>query len=318
MLLNAPIVRYSSLVFALLAGFANFVACGARMYKISLEDDFNLPPNRQGPMAGAASDYGIHTLEGWGNQIPIPFRFSYELDPEMRQHLLRAMTTWETAVGKKLFHNLAGAHNKTGDDFPDLYSSLDDNINGHYINDEWQKTGKSQDVIATTIWDSGFDANDHTSVLITSADIRFNFQHYNIGDSFTLLENDARSVVDMESLALHELGHLLGLSHIPDEDDPLSIMNPALLIGEGLASRKISRGDIERIQRIYGCEGIACDIGTIYHQLETGTAQPLAQTTIPSSTTSTPTIAAPPSIHQPADSRAQSASDQDADTTQSQ
>jgi len=78
-------------------------------------------------------------------------------------------------------------------------------------------------------------------------------------------------VVDMESLALHELGHLLGLGHIPAAVDPYSIMNPSLLIGEGLANRRVSRGDIERIQKIYGCVGKACNIDELFMSMEVPT-----------------------------------------------
>jgi hypothetical protein len=37
-------------------------------------------------------------------------------------------------------------------------------------------------------------------------------------------------------------------------------MNPSIMIGEGLANRYLSQGDVERIQKIYGCLGSACDI----------------------------------------------------------
>ncbi|MDD9950929.1 MAG: hypothetical protein OXT67_05125, partial [Zetaproteobacteria bacterium] len=50
-----------------------------------------------------------------------------------------------------------------------------------------------------------------------------------------------------------------GLTHVSSEYDPDSIMNPTLFIGEGMANRYLSCGDIERIQLIYGCEGDACD-----------------------------------------------------------
>lgn len=269
--LGTPIVRYSSLVFALLAGFTNFVACGARMYQISLEDDYTPPPSHIGGQIDPSltGTYGIHTLDGWGEQLPIPFQFSHELSPDLQSSIINAMGTWEQAVGKKLFALINQPHFKSGDDFPNLYSSLQDHINGHYKNRSWTNTEKSNDVIATTIWDSSYDPRDASKIVISTADIRFNFEHYNIGDSFTLLENDSRSVVDMESLALHEIGHLLGLAHIPESDDSLSIMNPALLIGEGLATRKISRLDIENIQRIYGCEGAACNIDALYYEMST-------------------------------------------------
>jgi hypothetical protein len=56
----------------------------------------------------------------------------------------------------------------------------------------------------------------------------------------------------MESLALHEVGHLLGLSHISEQDDKYSVMNPSLFIGEGMMTRRLSESDIDRIRSIYG------------------------------------------------------------------
>lgn len=260
-----PILRYSSVVIAMAVGFVNFVACGAKMYQISLEGDTSPQAiNLSGITQGT---YGIHTPAGWGGGVPIPIQFSHEISLELKDSILRAMNTWETAVGKKLFHVVA-VHEKTGDDFVDLYSSLSDDINGYYRDDAWAKTGKSHQVIATTVWDSSVSPGDPTQLVISAGDIRFNYEHYNIGNSLKLVASDSRAVVDMESLALHELGHLLGLAHIPQKDDPYSIMNPALLIGEGLANRRISKGDVVRIQKIYGCAAEACDVDAVYQRLE--------------------------------------------------
>jgi len=56
----------------------------------------------------------------------------------------------------------------------------------------------------------------------------------------------------MESLAVHELGHLLGLTHVKETEDRFSVMNPSLFIGEGMITRRLSKGDIVRIRSIYG------------------------------------------------------------------
>ena len=111
-------------------------------------------------------------------------------------------------------------------------------------------------VLATTIWEN---APDDPKKILT-ADIRYNHEFYTLGDSFELKPKDGKEVVDMQTLALHELGHLLGLSHMISSADPQSIMNPSLYIGEGLANRRLSRGDIQRAQKIYGCAGSACDL----------------------------------------------------------
>lgn len=156
---------------------------------------------------------------------------------------------------KKLFSFNRAANNPDGSTFPDLASSLRDGFNGHYDRTDWKKTGKKNEVIATTVWEnSGGDYR-----LIADADIHYNSDIYYISDSQNDRPKDEREIVDMQSLALHELGHLLGLAHVDPEIDGSSIMNPSLYIGVGLTSRSLSIGDVERIQKIYGCDGSACN-----------------------------------------------------------
>jgi hypothetical protein len=187
-----------------------------------------------------------------------------QMSADQLKGLQKAMLTWETAVGRKLFVHEGTHDGVTGDTFKDLYSSLADKINGHYLDDHWDKTGKPQVVLATTIWDN--DPVDATKIL--TADIRFNSNYYIMGDAFRLTSPDTREVVDMQTLATHELGHLLGLSHMNASVDADSIMTPALYIGEGLANRRLSRGDVERIHQIYGCVGDVCDVDKALAKIE--------------------------------------------------
>jgi len=258
--MNSFLVKYLAGVAGLIFAFGNFVACGTQLYQVSLEEDFD---HSRAQKANPDVDnrdstaYGIHALQGW-QKIPIPIRFGYDMSEDQKIHFLAAVKKWEWATGKKLFV-FEGLHEGvTGDSFDDLYSSLKDSVNGHYLDQNWGKTDKPDYVLATTIWSSGA----HRGVIQT-ADIRFNYQNYKIGDSLTLRVKNNREVVDMLSLALHELGHLLGLAHVDKDFDTYSVMTPSLFIGEGLTSREISRGDIERIQQIYGCAGNACNIDAL-------------------------------------------------------
>lgn len=252
---NNIAVKYTTIVLSTLFAFANFIACGAQRYQVSLEEDHDPSQVSEASKNPDSALFGIHSVSGW-SELPIRFKVSSGMDQEQLKGLACAMGVWEKAVGKKLFQ-FEGKDSKVGDSFDDLYSSLSDSTNGHYFDLNWQKTGKSELVLATTIWDNQL----HDRQVISNADIRYNEEHYLIGDSYaiTLPENESREVCDMCTLAIHELGHLLGLSHVPEEHDPHSIMNPSIYIGEGLANRIISPGDIERIQKIYGCEGEACD-----------------------------------------------------------
>ncbi|EFX60476.1 hypothetical protein DAPPUDRAFT_343549 [Daphnia pulex] len=250
---------------AILLTFSSFVACGTEMYKVSVAEDFDTKRSEAAHPASADKNsklYGIHAPSGWV-KLPVEFRFSPDMDQSQRIHLMAAMKKWEWAVGEKLFAYSGEHKGVVGDSFKDLYSSLQDDVNGHYLDQDWAKTNKPDHVLATTIWNNATDFS-----VISKADIRFNSQHYLIGDSYELKATTERDVVDMQSLALHELGHLLGLAHTGEDVDSLSIMNPALYIGEGLTSRKFSRGDLERIHFIYGCHGQSCDIDGLLKEQE--------------------------------------------------
>jgi hypothetical protein len=258
-------LRYGLSVVALLSVFKGFVACGAQLYKISLEDDngARLDGRKDYAVHNVQMPYGLHAPGGW-TQLPIQFRIGNDLTQEQVKGLQRAMNTWESAVGRKLF-SFVGIHQGiTGDSFPDLYSSLNDRINGHYLDEHWSKTGKPSIVLATTIWDNDPDHQDK----ILTADIRFNSDYYNIGDSLSGKNATNKEMVDMQTLALHELGHLLGLAHIDVGVDSQSIMNPSVFIGEGLANRRLSRGDIERIQKIYGCSADSCNVDKLLAEMD--------------------------------------------------
>ncbi len=245
--------------------FGGFIACGTQAYKVSVHEDIDVTKTEAAaPHSNDKTStlYGIHATKGWATKL-IPFKFGKDMSEQQKVHLMAAMERWEWAVGKKLFAFEGDHSGVTGDTFKDLYSSLNDNVNGHYLDDNWKKTGKPDTVLATTIWNNGVDTS-----IISKADIRFNTEHYLIGDSMTLKARDSKDVVDMQSLALHELGHLLGLTHVAEDMDTLSIMNPSLFIGEGLSSRLLSKGDIERVQLIYGCEAHACDVDALVKEQE--------------------------------------------------
>jgi hypothetical protein len=252
--LKSIAIRYAGLVCSLGFIFGSVVACGAQFYKVSMEDDIVYVQAVEGVDDPSSPNFGLSQPSGWAS-LPIKFQVGIKLNTDQKMGLLKAMRTWEIAVGRKLF-DFSGIHAGTeGDSFKDLMSSLDDYVNGHYLDFDWSKTGKKTRVLATTIWTSGSDGLE-----INTADIRFNGHNYNIGDAYTIFGDGDRDVVDMETLALHELGHLLGLAHIERTHDPDSIMVPEVYIGEGLTNRHLSSEDIKRIQRIYGCAGVACNV----------------------------------------------------------
>jgi len=230
-----------------------FVACGAQSYRISVHGDN--PETVSRPNTGSSGSslstgnlIGVHSANGWKRSLPIRFLTSQEIQPQVVKQLQTAMSTWEKAVGKTMFE-YDGSEAKTGADFRELYEPLNDNVNGHYFDNSWFKaTGKPNSVLATTIWEN----NSKDAASIVKADIRYNAEFYIFGNSLEAFSEGKRTIVDMESLALHELGHLLGLTHINESEDRFSVMNPSLFIGEGMITRKLSKGDIIRIRSVYG------------------------------------------------------------------
>ncbi len=249
--------KYAVVTVALVGAFTNFIACGTQLYKTSLAGD-DVPPEGTTSEANSTDptspEFGLHAPSGWVS-LPVIYRSDRTLSAVQLAALQAAMHTWEVAVGKPLFAYKGVHASVTGDTFPDLFSSLSDRVNGQYVDSDWAKTGKSKQVLATTIWTNPNNAYQ----LIDNADIHYNSDLYLIADALRTSPVDDREVVDMQSLATHELGHLLGLAHVSDSYDSSSIMNPSLIIGEGLATRSISVGDVKRVQKIYGCNATACD-----------------------------------------------------------
>ena len=257
------LASYLGLMTLVATTLGGYVACGAQRYRVSIHGNDPESAGRRpstSPAAqsttqsgaseqGAASQLaGVHSSKGWGTGLPIVFKVSKEVPVQVSAYLQDAMKTWETAIGKTLFR-YEGVEEKTGAEFKDLYDPLNDKVNGHYFDFNWTKsTGKSSTVIATTIWEN--DKRD--PALIAKADIRYNNQFYVFGNALKDSSIGDRIIVDMQSLALHELGHLLGLTHIAESEDRYSTMNPSLFIGEGMITRRLSEGDIKRIRSVYG------------------------------------------------------------------
>lgn len=262
-------LKYIAVIGSLAFLFSQFIACGAQFYKVSLEDDVSPPPGASvspTSLDPSSPSFGIHAPSGW-QKLPIEFYTGRNLNKDQVEQLRVAMATWEWTLGWKqgeLFKYKGVQQDVSGDSFPDLYSSLEDGINGHYADFDWSKTAKNVQVLATTIWANA----ENLQTAISGADIRFNTENYHIGDSYYIMTDGKREVVDMLSLALHELGHLLGLNHIDENEDAHSVMNPRLFIGEGLAQRSLSPGDISRIQNIYKCRGDACDVDYLMTQVQ--------------------------------------------------
>lgn len=241
------LASYLAAVTVVSTTLGGFVACGAQTYRVPIHGNESENGARPSSQSEVSNLEGVHSSLGWSKRLPVHFKTSKQISNPVVENLRRAMKSWEMATGIQLFV-YDGVEERNGDAFKALYDPLNDGINGHYFDFSWTtSTGKSSSVLATTIWEN--DTQDVASIV--KADIRYNNEYYLFGDSLNQYSEGKRIIVDMESLALHELGHLLGLKHISEQEDKYSVMNPSLFIGEGMITRRLSEGDIERIRSIY-------------------------------------------------------------------
>jgi hypothetical protein len=195
--------------------------------------------------------------------LPIKVSFSSRMDKDFIPPILAAMSSWENAVGMKLF-----AIDKETDVDPliDLPAIRTDSMNGVFLLKDWRTSGRVDTAIAfTSSMSEVFESESQRYNKLIEGDLFFNTDLYFFGDSMVRRGSiDKTRTADIQTTALHELGHfLLGPSHVSEDVDDTSIMNPTVMIGQGHARRRLSSLDIERVHASYGCQERSCDVGWV-------------------------------------------------------
>ncbi len=186
----------------------------------------------------------FHTLTGWTQVVDV--YVSNLASDHIVESTINAAERWNKAVGREIL-NFAGIREVSRDGT--LYGSLDDEVTTVYLEKDWKATtGKSDLTLATTVWE-----NDGSSDRIIKGDVILNLESYSFVDSKLPLKADENqdSIVDAESVLVHEFGHLIGLDHVEVELDPDSVMHAKTYIGPLMTSRILSDLDQEHIQTLY-------------------------------------------------------------------
>ena len=161
-------------------------------------------------------DVLFNEIETW-QTLPVPVVFGDELTLEQRTAIENAVATWEAAAGRDLIEIVGTAETK-----PDI-TIPSDGLNGIYMPTEYSDSGVSSANCKTHLDSTG----------ITEADIFFSAKYF-------------ATTGDFETIALHEIGHLLGLSHGP-EAYPNALMRASISGNQ----RTLTKADVAYIQQKY-------------------------------------------------------------------
>jgi len=223
------------------------ISCGMQQKTVEY-DDFSGDVNQP-----------IIFSEGWGTNYNYPVIVDISTaitseKPILYEYIKSAVDTWNKAIGRTILQLRQDTVTKTGNSFPSLFLPNNESFNALYYDQisggsgGWVKnTGKSSSTIATTIY-------NYKKNVILKANIRFNRDTYYFGDTTADYNSSTQYVADMQSIALHELGHFLGLGHAVSETN--SVMYPTINVGHDSVTSKtqvicLSSNDLERIRSIY-------------------------------------------------------------------
>lgn len=162
----------------------------------------------------------------WKTNKPIPLYVHESFPQNMYPALQNAIHDWEVALHRPVFEIIAyGIQNPA--------TPAQDGVNVVYWMSSWENEKSAEQARTSVYW---------ISDRISEADIRINAKdnHFYLDTPVTY------SDVHLESLLVHELGHVLGLKH---RDDSGSVM--ATYLASQTIRTNIAPVDIENVNAVY-------------------------------------------------------------------
>jgi predicted Zn-dependent protease len=158
----------------------------------------------------------------WKRQVPIKIYLDSRIPTEFHQAIQNAFATWAKGAGYTLFE-VAGTIASA--------NAAHDGKSVVMWSESWDPALANQQASTTIYW---------VGSRINEADMRLNAQN------FFFSTNPNQNEVDIESLNLHELGHILGLNH---NDATPSVMAKSL--SSGSLRRNLMSADLSSVRCEY-------------------------------------------------------------------
>ncbi len=173
----------------------------------------------------------------WGQSLPVYLKYGTSMTDDARQAFDDAIRVWKQSMGGANLFEVVDRYT------PDPIGSEMDptsHLIGMRSGANWSQC--DQNVKLCGAKDEPAKTLYQYNEFLVDADIMIN-QDF----AFSLQRDPAK--YDLTSIALHELGHVLGLDHDDTATPQVSIMNRTL--SEGI-QRGLSSRDIQRIRTLYG------------------------------------------------------------------
>ena len=193
--------KTSARVFALLGIIAGLILVQACGRKLPMQPACNFVQNSEMQRVS------------WKTDLPVTLYLDASVPYDYVQPIQAAMKVWNSYSQKAIHQDFF----KLGNGSPGGSSPTLDGYSKIYLMNAWESNLPNEQARTTIYW---------TGAKIYEADMRlngYNFQFY------TDNSNPDMAKVNLESLILHELGHVIGLAHVLD---PSSVMQPSLANGQ--------------------------------------------------------------------------------------
>lgn len=144
----------------------------------------------------------------WKGELPVHLRVHKSVPLEAKPAIERALSMYKQVLGKEIF--VIDTWGVEGPDVPEK-----DGNSTIYWMSQWEPERSKEQARTTLYWNG--DQIYEADIRVNAANFRFNFSP------------DSSPQIDLESLMIHELGHVLGLTHDPTRG---SVMNFSLDEGQ--------------------------------------------------------------------------------------